>query len=131
DPRAAVVNRVAARFIETGGDLRAVMTMLLTSPEFLSPDVYRAKVKTPLEFVVSAVRATGADVSDARPLVRALQDLGMPLYQCQPPTGYKDTADAWTNTGALVGRMNFALNLASGRMPPPNPADRPALGGSL
>ena len=119
-PPTAIVNRLAERFKDTGGDLRAVMTTLLTSPEFLSPDSYRAKVKTPFEFVVSSVRATGADLVDARPLAWSLQDLGMPLYQCQPPTGYKDTADAWANTGALVSRMNFALSLASGRMPPPN-----------
>jgi len=89
------------------------MSVLLSSPEFLSPDSRRAKVKTPFEFVVSAVRATGAVVEDARPLVRAVQELGMPLYQCQPPTGYKDTADAWVNTGALVNRMNIALALAN------------------
>ena len=74
-------------------------------------------MKTPFEFVVSALRATGAEVDDARPLVRTLQQLGMPLYQCQPPTGYKDTADAWVNTGALVSRMNFALQLASDQAP--------------
>ena len=62
------------------------------------------------------MRATGAEVQDATPLVRALQQLGMPLYACQPPTGYKDTADAWVNTGALVNRMNIALALASNRM---------------
>ena len=107
-PPAALVDRMAARFRETDGDLREVMRTLLTSPEFLSPDAYRAKVKTPFEFVVSAVRATGTEVQDATPLVRAMQQLGMPLYMCQPPTGYKDTADAWVNTGALVGRMNFA-----------------------
>ena len=73
-------------------------------------------MKTPFEFVVSALRATGADVQDARPLVRELQQLGMPLYQCQPPTGYKDTADAWVNTGALVSRMNLALRLAAGQV---------------
>jgi uncharacterized protein (DUF1800 family) len=88
------------------------MRTLLTSPEFLSPDAYRAKVKTPFEFVVSSVRATGVEVPDGRLLVGAMQQLGMPLYQCQPPTGYKDTADAWVNTGALVNRMNFALQLA-------------------
>jgi uncharacterized protein (DUF1800 family) len=88
---------MAGRFRATGGDLREVMRTLLMSPEFLSPDVYRTKVKTPLEFVVSAVRATDAEILDARPLVRAMQQLGMPLYQCQPPTGYKDTADAWTS----------------------------------
>jgi uncharacterized protein (DUF1800 family) len=112
-PSPALVDRVAARFRDTDGDLREVMRTLLTSPEFLSADAYRAKVKTPLEFVVSAVRATGADVQDATPLVRAMQQLGMPLYMCQPPTGYKDTADAWVNTGALVNRMNFALQLAA------------------
>ena len=119
EPPSALVDRMAARFKETGGDLRGVMATMLASPEFFAPDAYRAKVKTPFEFVVSAVRATGADVTNARPLVRSLDDLGMPLYRCQPPTGYKDSADAWTNTGALVGRMNFALTLASGRMPPP------------
>jgi len=116
-PPAALVDRVAARFREMDGDLREVMRAILTSPEFLSGDARAAKVKTPLEFIVSAIRATGADVSNAVPLVRAMQQLGMPLYQCQPPTGYKDTADAWTNTGALVGRMNFALTLASNKLP--------------
>jgi uncharacterized protein (DUF1800 family) len=111
-PPAGLVDRLSARFTETHGDLRAVMTLLLASPEFLAPASHRAKVKTPFEFVVSAVRATGAQFADTRMLVKAVQDLGMPLYQCQPPTGYKDTADAWTNTGALVNRMNFALALS-------------------
>jgi uncharacterized protein (DUF1800 family) len=115
-PPPALVQRAAARFRDTDGDLREVMRTILTSPEFLSPDAYRAKVKTPFEFLVSALRATGADVQDARPLVRELQQLGMPLYQCQPPTGYKDTGDAWVNTGALVSRMNLALRLANGQL---------------
>ncbi len=115
-PPASLVDRAAARFRETDGDLREVMQTILTSAEFLSPDAYRAKVKTPFEFLVSAMRATGADVQDAAPLVRAMQQLGMPMYSCQPPTGYKDTADAWVNTGALVNRMNVALALASNRM---------------
>lgn len=112
-PPAALVDRLAAKFASTNGDIRQVMYALLTSSEFQSPEAYRAKVKTPLEFMVSAVRATGADVVTARPLVNGMQQLGMPLYQCQPPTGYKDTADAWTNTGALVSRMNFATMLAT------------------
>src|SRR5205814_5822248 len=114
-PPPALVDRAAKRFSETDGDLREVMRTILTSPEFLSPDAYRAKVKTPFEFIVSAVRVTGTEVPMARPLVGAMQQLGMPLYQCQPPTGYKDTADAWVNTGALVSRMNFAVQLAGNR----------------
>jgi uncharacterized protein (DUF1800 family) len=112
-----LVRRMTDTFRQSDGDLRAVMTVLLTSNEFLSPGVERAKVKNPFEFLVSALRAAGADISDARPLVRTMQQLGMPLYQCQPPTGYKDSADTWVNTGALVNRMNVALMLASGRTP--------------
>jgi uncharacterized protein (DUF1800 family) len=116
-PPPALVDRAAAKFRDSRGDLRAVMTVILTSPEFLSPSAYGAKVKTPFGFVVSSVRIIGAEVADARTIVRQVQQLGMPLYQCQPPTGYKDTADAWVNTGALVNRMNFGLELASGRLP--------------
>jgi uncharacterized protein (DUF1800 family) len=130
-PPVSLVDRAAARFRDTDGDLREVMRTILTSTEFLSPDAYRTKVKTPFEFLVSAMRATGADVQDATPLVRAMQQLGMPMYSCQPPTGYKDTADAWVNTGALVNRMNVALALASNRMrgitvdSPQSPVDGP------
>jgi uncharacterized protein (DUF1800 family) len=88
------------------------MRTLLTAPEFLAPDAYGVKTKTPFEFVVSALRTTDTVVDDALPLVRALQQLGMPPYMCQPPTGYKDTGDAWMNTGSLVGRMNVAIRVA-------------------
>ena len=74
----------------------------------------RAKVKTPLEFVVSAVRATGATVTNASAARGRHANLGMPLYGCQPPTGYSMTADAWVNTGALLNRMNFAVQLMIG-----------------
>jgi uncharacterized protein (DUF1800 family) len=111
-PPAALIDRVAAKFVDTKGDLREVMRTLLSSPEFMSPDAYRAKVKTPFEFVVSALRATGADVRVAMPLARSLKDMGMQPYFCQPPTGYDDTAASWVNAGALVSRMNFAVDLS-------------------
>ena len=115
-PPAALVTRAAARFRDTGGDIREVLRTILTSPEFFAADAYRAKVKTPFEFVVSAVRATGSDVFEAAPLVQAVRQLGMPLYMSQPPTGYADRADAWVNTGALLNRMNFSVQLVGGRM---------------
>ena len=115
-PPPSLVSRAAARFRETRGDIREVVRTILTSPEFFAPDAYRAKVKSPFEFVVSAVRATGSDVVEAEPLVQAVRQLGMPLYMCQPPTGYADRADAWVNTGALLNRMNFAVQLVGGRM---------------
>ena len=73
-------------------------------------------MKTPFEFVASALRATSTEAANTLPLVQSLREMGMPLYLCQPPTGYADRADAWVNTGALLNRMNFAVALASGRM---------------
>ena len=115
DPPAALVERAAQRFKETDGDIREVVRTIVTSPEFFAADAYRAKVKTPFEFVVSAVRATGVQTENALPLVQAVRTLGMPLYGCQPPTGYSDKAEAWVNSGALLNRMNFAVTLTSGR----------------
>jgi uncharacterized protein (DUF1800 family) len=124
-PPPALVDRAAARFRETDGDIREVVRLILTSREFFAPGAYRAKVKTPFEFVVSALRATGSDVSVAEPLVASVRQLGMPLYMCQPPTGYADRADAWVNTGALLNRMNFALQLVGGRMRGVQPGTAP------
>ena len=112
NPPAALVDRAAARFTATRGDLREVLKVILASPEFAATDAYRAKVKTPLEFVASALRATGAEVRTALPLARTLRDMGMPLYFCQPPTGYDETATTWVSAGALVARMNFAVDLS-------------------
>jgi uncharacterized protein (DUF1800 family) len=116
NPPQALVDRMAETFRKKDGDIREVLKTMLRSPEFWSADAYRAKVKTPFEFVISALRATGADVGDAAPLARQLQSLGMPLYGMQPPTGYSMKADAWMSSAALLGRMNFALALTSGRL---------------
>ncbi len=109
-----MIARAAERFRKTDGDLREVTRTIVTSPEFLGRDAYRAKTKTPFEYVVSAVRATGIDVPNAMPLSHAVRDLGMPLYGARPPTGYADRAETWVNSGALLNRMNFALALTDG-----------------
>ena len=116
EPPPSLVDRAAERFRDTKGDIREVVRTIVTSREFFAPEAYRAKVKTPFEFVASAVRATGVDSVNAMPLVQAMRDLGMPPYQCQPPTGYADRAEAWVNTGALLNRMNFAVALTQGRL---------------
>jgi len=116
DPPPELVARMAETFQRTGGDIREVLRTMIYSPEFWSRAAYRAKVKKPSELVVSALRATGADMAEAMPAVRWSAQIGEPLYGCQPPTGYKDTADTWVNSGALLNRMNFSILLATGRM---------------
>ena len=116
NPPPALVERMAATFESSGGDIREVLKTMIYSPEFWSRAAYRSKIKKPSELVVSALRATGADMAEAMPAVRWTAQIGEPLYGCQPPTGYKDTAETWVNSGALLNRMNFSILLATGRM---------------
>lgn len=117
DPPQSLVDRMANTYLSSGGDISAVLRSLYHSPEFWSTSVYRAKVKTPLEYVVSAVRASNANIQNLRPIANELRTLGMPLYGSVPPTGYNWQASTWVSTGALVDRMNFALGLAANRLP--------------
>src|SRR5216117_4615654 len=116
NPPPALVNRMAETFQSSDGDIHAVLKTMIWSPEFWSRESYRAKIKTPFELVVSAVRAMGTDVDTPMPLVQWVARIGEPLYQCQPPTGYSDKADAWVNTGALLNRLNYSLALAGNKM---------------
>ncbi len=116
DPPQALVERAAATFLRTGGQIREVLRTIFTSPEFLSPAAYRSKLKKPLDLVASTLRAADARIRNPRPALRALRELGEPLYLQQAPIGYPDTADAWLNTNSLLQRLNFAIALASGSL---------------
>jgi uncharacterized protein (DUF1800 family) len=116
NPPPALVERMTKTYLATGGDIRAVLKTMIDSPEFWSKEAVRAKVKTPFELVASTARALHADVEVTLPLVNWVGRMGEPLYQCQPPTGYSDKAETWVNTGALLNRLNFAMQFASDRM---------------
>ena len=116
NPPPQLVARMADTFRKTDGDIREVLHTMTYSPEFWSRDAYRAKIKTPFEFVASTVRALGTDVDITMPLVQWVSRIGEPLYQCQPPTGYSDKAEAWVNAGALLNRLNFSLALAGNKV---------------
>jgi len=116
DPPPALVDRMAETFQKTDGDIREVLHTMIYSPEFWSKEAYRTKIKTPFELVVSATRAVDAEVDVPFALVQWTNRIGQPLYQCEPPTGYSNKADAWVNTGALLNRMNFSLALTGNRL---------------
>jgi uncharacterized protein (DUF1800 family) len=115
DPPPALVERLARCFLDTAGDLRAVMQALADSPEFREPA--RSKFKTPYQYVLSAVRATGIVTTNVRPLMGQLAQLGQPLYGCQTPDGWHDTEADWLNPNAITQRVNFATALAAGKLP--------------
>jgi uncharacterized protein (DUF1800 family) len=115
-PPPALVDRMTKTYLHSGGDIREVLRTLFTSPEFWSRDAYRAKVKTPEEFVLSAVRATGGQVERPAIVLNAMNQLGMPFFGCQTPNGYSWKAEAWVNSADLLARINIALALAGHKL---------------
>ncbi len=117
DPPDGCVDAAVEAWHRTSGDIRAILRAIFTSPDFWAPQAQRAKVKTPLEFVVSAMRATGAEPDSTLRLAQVVGRLGQPLYLQPAPTGYPETQAQWVNSGALLGRMNAAVALAANRLP--------------
>ena len=119
-PSDALVNEMSDTFLKTDGDISAVLRTMFLSPRFVeegyAPDKVKVKVKTPLELVASALRVTGGDVDGPAP-AHFVAELGMPLYLCQPPTGYDEDASAWLSAGSVLTRIRFAGALASGNIP--------------
>src|SRR5215831_14696847 len=117
EPPQSLVDRMAQTFLKTDGDLRAVLETMFTSPEFFSEGAWQSKIKSPLEMVVSAVRALNADTNDVFTLMQKVSDLGEPLYGKLEPTGYSNNGETWLSTAGVLGRMNFSTALVSGLIP--------------
>jgi uncharacterized protein (DUF1800 family) len=134
NPPKSLVTRLSKKFITTEGDIKQVLNMLFYSPEFMDKKYYGAKFKTPYQYAISSVRAIDpgtensntADrsglprygfINNLKPLNDLLNQLGMPIYGCQTPNGYKNTQDAWLNPNSMTRRLNFVTNLGSGKMP--------------
>ncbi|HKV40489.1 MAG TPA: DUF1800 domain-containing protein [Blastocatellia bacterium] len=116
DPPSSLVDKVANVYLKSDGDIREMMRTILKSPEFYSQNAYRAKIKSPFELAVSAIRALGGDTDGSPALGQYIAKMGEPLYRYQAPTGYPDTAQEWVNTGALLERLNFGIALASNKI---------------
>jgi uncharacterized protein (DUF1800 family) len=117
DPPAPLIDHMARTFRSSGGDIRQVLSVMIHSPGFFSRDAFQAKLKTPFEMTVSAVRALDARVDSAEAIAQRLNEMGQPLYRKVEPTGYSSKNQEWMNSSALLGRMNFALALAQGKLP--------------
>ena len=116
NPPPALIDRMAATFQKSHGDLKAVLRTMLQSPEFFSAGAYKAKIKSPLEMVAGAIRATGAEVTSALQLTQAIANMGQPLYRKVEPTGYSNNGEDWLNSAGLLARINFALALSDNKI---------------
>jgi len=116
EPPQALIDRMAATFTRTDGDLRAVVQTMLSSVEFMSEGAFQSKLKSPLEMVVSAVRALNAEVDDPSMLAQRIGEMGQPLYGKVEPTGYPNTGEGWASSAGILARINFATALSSGQL---------------
>lgn len=116
-PSDALVGRVAEAFHKSNGDIKTTLKALFSDKEFFAPQNYRAKIKSPFELAISSIRAVGGDTNGGPAMLAMLNKLGEVPYGYQAPTGYPDTAEDWVNTGALLERLNFAVAVASNRIP--------------
>jgi uncharacterized protein (DUF1800 family) len=116
-PPAALVNRVAATFTRTDGDIREMLRVIFTSDEFYAPENFQAKAKSPLELTASALRAMRGVTDGGQPIVQALERMGQPIYRYQAPTGFPDRTDFWMTNGLVLERINFAIALTANQIP--------------
>ncbi|MCC7475204.1 MAG: DUF1800 domain-containing protein [Pirellulales bacterium] len=115
-PSEELVDYVAGVFRESNGDLPAVYRAIILSPQFTNAANFRAKVKTPIEFTVSALRSVAADIESPQRTLRQIALMGQPIYECLEPTGYSDQREAWLDPGVMVYRWNFSIQMVSGRL---------------
>ncbi len=116
DPPQSVIDRATAVFLKTDGSIRETLRAILTSPEFFSPAAYRAKMRSPLEYVAAAMRALNAETDGDRPVLDLIGRMGQPLFGRITPDGYSDRAEQWLSSGAMIARLNFANALATNRL---------------
>ncbi len=116
EPPQSLVDRMAASFLKSDGDLKAVLRVMLSSQEFLSAGAYKVKMKSPLEMVAGALRASGASMDNAQPAAQAIANMGQPLYRKAEPTGYSNNGEEWVSSAGLLARMNFAVALSSNKI---------------
>jgi hypothetical protein len=116
NPPQSLVHRVAGVYMKTDGDISQMLRAIFASEEFYSKEAYRAKIKSPFELAVSAVRAMGGETVGGMQVSQFIARMGQPLYLYQPPTGYPDRAEQWVNTGSLLERLNFGLALSANRV---------------
>jgi len=126
-PSPALVERAAATFLRTDGDIREVVRTIVTSPEFFSREAYRAKLKSPFEVVLSALRAVNAEPDQTPRTAQLIASLGQPYLGHQTPNGWPETAEGWLGAGAILNRINFGLLMAAGRVPGANPMSSPGI----
>jgi uncharacterized protein (DUF1800 family) len=117
NPPKSLIDRLSKRFTTTDGDIKLVLDTLFHSPEFWNSKYYGSKFKTPYQYAISSIRSTGIDINNVKPLNDFLKQLGMPIYGCPTPNGYKNTQEAWLNPDSMTRRINYATNLAKGKLP--------------
>ena len=122
-PPSSLVDALTRKFLDSGGNIKIVLNTLFHSQEFNDPQYYNQKFKTPYQYLVSLIRASGISEPNLQRLNGMLYQLAMPVYRCETPNGYPDTQDAWLNPDAMLRRVSFATAISNGALNKENPID--------
>ncbi len=115
-PSPALLKKVARILRRSKFNLRTSVKDIILSSEFREPKNFRSKFKTPFEFVISSLRAVDAEISSTKAISDWIEEMGQPIYGCEDPTGYSDTAESWRDPGVMAYRWKFALDLVGGKI---------------
>lgn len=126
-PPKTLVDKLQNEFIESQGNIKAVLDTLLHSPEFNDPQYYQQKFKTPYQYLASIVRGSGLKNPNLNRIKGMLTQLSMPLYRCVTPDGYKNTKEAWLNPDAMLRRLSFATAISNGILTGKQPIKYPQI----
>jgi uncharacterized protein (DUF1800 family) len=129
-PPESIVKKLSQQFLETDGNIAAILKTLFNSDEFWDTQYYNTKFKTPYRYVTSVMRAIGT-VSNFQPIDGILNQLGMPLYECPTPDGYKNTQAAWLNPDTMIRRSSLSVPLSRGLLHDGKPIDADRLSQTL
>src|SRR6476646_4845094 len=111
NPPPSLIARASAVYLRTDGSITETLRSIITSPEFFSPTAYRTKVKSPFEYVASALRATNAETDANAPVLGWIARMGQPVFLHVTPDGYPDASTSWLSNNDLLARFNFAVAL--------------------
>ena len=112
-PPSSLVDLLTQKFLSSNGNIKVVLDALIHSQEFNNPKYYKQKFKTPYQYIVSLVRMSEIEQPDFKRIRGMLHHLSMPIYLCVPPTGYRNTQEAWLNPQAMLQRVGLATAIAN------------------
>ena len=112
-PPATLTTKCVDKFLRTKGNFKEIYSVIFQSAEFWNPKYHQTKIKKPFQLITSSMRALGGEVLSSVDLQKSSKSMGEELYRSASPVGYKTDTGTWVNSGSMMARLQYALDLSS------------------